>query len=228
MTRTSDKGMVASCGGQSSRSVEQRKGANLSPTGLLNPTGRKRLNSPFGHGTGAPGLAPRLGDGGFGRVRREGFAEAGGKRLATRCPNCLALWHALGLGIQIAQEQVAVLKRVLIVEDDPSLRTVIRLVLEPKGFVVSEAAYGTEALAQMSENRPDIVLADLKLPVLSGQELVRRMRFSAELRSIPVVIITGNSDAKHSSPIGDAVLIKPFEPAELLATIERLTHRNPG
>lgn len=115
------------------------------------------------------------------------------------------------------------MKRVLVVEDDPNLRTVIRIVLEPMGYQVVEAIHGADALNLMSAGVPDIVLADLKMPVMDGYELVRRMRTHRDLMSVPVVIITGRSEAKYSGELGDFVLVKPFEARDLVNAIERLT-----
>lgn len=111
----------------------------------------------------------------------------------------------------------------MVVEDDPNLRTVIRIVLEPMGCQVVEAMHGAEALQLMSETRPDVVLADLKMPVMDGRELVRNMRSQPDLMSIPVVIITGDSDAEHSADLGYFVLVKPFEARELVDVVDRLT-----
>ncbi len=111
----------------------------------------------------------------------------------------------------------------MVVEDDPNLRAVIRIVLEPKGYEVVEANHGAEALELMSGGVPDIVLADLKMPVMDGRELVRRMRIQPELMSVPVVIITGNSEAKQSAEFGYRVLVKPFEPRDLINAIESMT-----
>jgi chemosensory pili system protein ChpA (sensor histidine kinase/response regulator) len=112
--------------------------------------------------------------------------------------------------------------KVLVVEDDASLRVVIRMVLEQNGCQVREAAHGAAALEDMVADTPDLVLADVKMPGITGHELVRNVRSTLNLRSIPVVLLTGNTDIKHSETLADAVLVKPFEPGQLMATIRRL------
>ena len=97
------------------------------------------------------------------------------------------------------------------------------MVLEQNGHSVAEARHGADALAQMESDRPDIVVADRKMPIVTGSELIQRMREDLVLSSIPVVMITGSSDARLLEPQPDAVLVKPFEPADLLQTIDRLT-----
>lgn len=111
---------------------------------------------------------------------------------------------------------------VLVVEDDASLRTVIRLVLEGGAHDVDEAADGERALEVMAAHVPDLVVADMTMPRMSGRQLIEHMRAAAPTASIPVVILTGRRDAQ---PGADAVLVKPFEPADLLQVVRRLVAR---
>ncbi len=115
---------------------------------------------------------------------------------------------------------------ILVVEDDPSLRVVIRLVLEQNGYQVDEAADGRAAVARMAAAAPDLVLADLRMQRMGGLELIQLIRRSPELRFIPTVLLTGDSDAKQAATTADAVLVKPFEPDELVAVIRRLTEES--
>jgi CheY-like chemotaxis protein len=115
---------------------------------------------------------------------------------------------------------------VLVVEDDIALRRVIELVLEARGYIVGQARHGGVALELMADSRPDVVVADLKMPVMDGYELLQRMDQEPTLQHIPVILLTGNLEAGRSALGADAVLVKPFEPAELVATIERLTEKD--
>jgi len=116
--------------------------------------------------------------------------------------------------------------RVLVVEDDPTLRRVIELVLDARGYVVDQARNGKAALERMAEVPPDVVVADLKMPLMDGFELLERMRAQPALEAIPLILLTGNLEAARAAVGADAVLTKPFEPAELIATIAKLTERN--
>jgi CheY-like chemotaxis protein len=100
---------------------------------------------------------------------------------------------------------------------------VIRLVLERHGYCVTVAAHGGEALEYMRESKPDLVLADVRMPFVGGRELVRRMRSSAELRSIPVGLLSGDLDAARSNHAADFVVVKPFDQADLITAIEKAT-----
>ncbi len=111
---------------------------------------------------------------------------------------------------------------ILIVEDDASLRTVIRLVLEKGGYAVDEAPHGAAALDLLREGLPDLVIADRNMPVMSGLELIDRMRAHSETARVPVVLLSGLKDNPDPSQSADAVIAKPFEPADLLRTVRRL------
>jgi CheY-like chemotaxis protein len=110
-------------------------------------------------------------------------------------------------------------KTVLIVEDDPSLRTVIRLVLEQARYEVLEARHGIAALELMESDIPDLVVADLRMPLMNGVELIGRMRSSQKTASIPIVLLSGLAPDPEVTKLADAVVAKPFEPADLLAAI---------
>ncbi|SRR6266536_1746528 len=116
--------------------------------------------------------------------------------------------------------------RILVVDDDPSLRRVIELVLDARGYVVDQARHGRAALERMAELPPDAVVADLRMPLMDGHELLERMRAQPALEAIPVILLTGNLEAARGALGADAVLIKPFEPADLCAAIERLTEKD--
>lgn len=113
--------------------------------------------------------------------------------------------------------------RVLVVEDDSSLRTVIRLVLEGAGHEVEEAPNGEAAVAALVAAVPDVVVADMTMPRMGGTALIERMRATSATASVPVIVLTGRRDAQ---PDADAVLVKPFEPADLLKVVGRLAARD--
>ena len=111
---------------------------------------------------------------------------------------------------------------VLVVEDDSTLRAVIRLVLEREGYQISEAQNGRAALTAMAGEMPDVAVVDLKMPVMDGGELIKHMRADARLAAIPIVLLSGfgeNIDGGHAA---DVVLAKPFEPQRLLQRLRTL------
>ena len=107
---------------------------------------------------------------------------------------------------------------VLVVDDDPSTRFVVRLILETEGHEVVEAEHGEAALERIRPNPPDIVTTDLTMPVLSGEKLIERLRSEPTTASIPIVVVSGNpaaARALHAAGLVEAFLTKPFDAAEL-------------
>jgi CheY-like chemotaxis protein len=112
---------------------------------------------------------------------------------------------------------------ILVVDDDEDFRTGLRAALELKGYQVQEAANGQEALGQLIEKPPLLVLLDLQMPVMNGREMLQRMRAEPELKDVPVVIISGFGFEWEAELMGAQGYIgKPFEPEELEKTIANL------
>src|SRR4051812_20767469 len=85
------------------------------------------------------------------------------------------------------------MKRILIVEDKPTSRELLRTVLEQQGYAVEEAGDGEEALRKAQERPPDLVLMDLQIPVRDGFEVVSEIRKDPRLQAIPVVAVTASA-----------------------------------
>ena len=117
---------------------------------------------------------------------------------------------------------------VLVVDDDPSTRTVLRMILEKDGHQVVEAEHGEAALAHLPTVLPDIVTTDLTMPRLNGEGLIERLRAEPRTASIPIVVVSGNpaaARALHASGVVAAIVIKPFDAAELLQCIRAIATR---
>jgi CheY-like chemotaxis protein len=110
-------------------------------------------------------------------------------------------------------------KKVLVVEDDQSLRVVIRMVLEQARYEVLEARHGAAALELMESEMPDVVVADMRMPLMNGVELIGRLRSSPATASVPIVLLSGLLPDPEVTKLANAVVAKPFEPADLLAAI---------
>ncbi len=119
--------------------------------------------------------------------------------------------------------------RILIVEDEAALVTLLRYNLEREGFEVSEAMDGEEALLRAQEDKPDLVVLDWMLPLMSGIEVCRRLRRMPELRSVPIVILTARGEeadkVRGLEGGADDYITKPFSPVELIARIRALLRR---
>jgi two-component system phosphate regulon response regulator PhoB len=123
--------------------------------------------------------------------------------------------------------------RILIVEDEAALVTLLRYNLEREGFAVSEATDGEEALLRAEEDKPDLVVLDWMLPLMSGIEVCRRLRRMPETRAVPVIILTARGEeadkVRGLEGGADDYVTKPFSPVELIARIRALLRRaQPG
>ncbi|HLY45800.1 MAG TPA: phosphate regulon transcriptional regulator PhoB [Stellaceae bacterium] len=121
------------------------------------------------------------------------------------------------------------LPRVLIVEDEAALVTMLRYNLEREGFAVEEAADGEEALLRIAERRPDAVLLDWMLPLVSGLEVCRQIRRAPATRGLPVIMLTAKGEEgdriRGLDSGADDYVVKPFSPSELVARLRAVIRR---
>ena len=119
--------------------------------------------------------------------------------------------------------------RILIVDDSPAMRSVIRRVIQLSGFELEtclEAGDGAEAFDLLRQNWVDVVLTDINMPVMNGEELMSRLREDELLSSIPVVVVsTDASEHRVQRLLGlgaRGYLTKPFHPEGLRAQLQRV------
>jgi two-component system OmpR family response regulator len=119
--------------------------------------------------------------------------------------------------------------RVLVVEDDPSVRGLLHTLLTGEGYDVATASDGLAGLVKASSAKPDLMLLDLMMPDLGGIRVLEELRADPTMADIPVIVVTGKLEAVPSlrSLLGDDnVFVKPFGVTELLdrvATVTRTT-----
>ena len=123
--------------------------------------------------------------------------------------------------------------KVLVVEDEADVAEMIRYNLGREGYEVRLAATGTDALRQVKEVRPDLILLDIMVPHLNGWEICRRLRQDRETQAIPVIMVTGRveeGDKVLGLEMGaDDYVTKPFSPRELVARVRAVSRRGrPG
>jgi DNA-binding response OmpR family regulator len=111
-------------------------------------------------------------------------------------------------------------KRILVVEDDEALATLYRWVLRIAGFDVERAGDGWTALRLIDSTTPDLIVLDVHLPGLGGDELLEEMSARPYTRQIPVVVVTG-SDLKLTVSQVRQILRKPCGPDRLVSVVER-------
>jgi response regulator RpfG family c-di-GMP phosphodiesterase len=115
--------------------------------------------------------------------------------------------------------------RILLVDDDPALRTLLRTTFEVADVDVVEAESAAAARREIARATPSVIVLDVNMPVMSGLELCRQLKDDPATKSIPVVMLTGSDggNAAAAKKAGaDAFVRKPFSPLELLSVAERL------
>ena len=116
-------------------------------------------------------------------------------------------------------------KRILVVEDQPDSRRIIRDMLAPTDYEVTEAENGEEALAAIAKQRPDLILMDVQLPIMDGYTATRRIKADPALRSIPIIAVTshaiGGGEEKARAAGCDDFVAKPYSPRQLLTKIRQ-------
>ena len=117
----------------------------------------------------------------------------------------------------------------LVVEDEADVAEMIRYNLSKEGYDVRLAANGTDALRQVKESKPDVILLDIMVPQLNGWEICRRLKQDRETAAIPVIMVSGRveeGDKVLGFEMGaDDYVTKPFSPRELLARVRAVTRR---
>lgn len=115
---------------------------------------------------------------------------------------------------------------VLVVEDSPAQREMITNLLRGSGLQVTEAGDGEEALKQVKNSPPDLVVLDIVMPILNGYEVCRRLKSDPQTQNLPVVMCsTKNEEFDRYWGMrqgADAYVSKPFQPSELVGTVKRL------
>jgi two-component system cell cycle response regulator DivK len=116
-------------------------------------------------------------------------------------------------------------KRILVVEDQPDNRQIIRDMLAPTDYEITEAEDGEQALLAIAKQRPHLILMGIQLPIMDGYEVTRRIKADSALRSIPVIAITsfaldGEQQTARAAGCDDYVP-EPYSPRQLRAKIRQ-------
>jgi CheY-like chemotaxis protein len=121
-------------------------------------------------------------------------------------------------------------KKVLVVDNEIHIVHVVSIKLRNNGYEVMAAENGAEALQLARDRKPDIIVTDYQMPIMTGMELVAKLRENEETRKIPVIMLTARNlvieDRQRDEMLISAFLSKPFSPKELLRTIEDILYQN--
>ena len=116
--------------------------------------------------------------------------------------------------------------RILVVEDDPDLRRILKLQLEDRGFEVSEAENGSEGFLSIQAGLPDCVILDLMMPVMDGFGFLKRVRSIMDTTEVPIIILTASEDERNRvrgfQYHADVYMSKPYDLDKLVVEVEQL------
>ena len=120
-------------------------------------------------------------------------------------------------------------KTVLVVDDDPDAREFLTTVLQDNGFATTTANDGTEAIAMVEQTPPDLVALDITMPEKSGVAVYRRLKEDDQLKTIPVIVVTGISDdfkqfisSRRQVPPPEGYISKPVDHEQFLKMVKGL------
>jgi two-component system, OmpR family, KDP operon response regulator KdpE len=121
------------------------------------------------------------------------------------------------------------LGRILVIDDDPQIRRVMRATLAPRGYEVGDAKTGEEALEKLREETYDLLLLDMNMPGIGGLETCRIVRGSSDVEIIVLTVKNAEKDKVEALDAGaDDYVTKPFSMPELLARVRAALRRNPA
>ncbi|UCD15907.1 MAG: response regulator [Candidatus Omnitrophota bacterium] len=114
--------------------------------------------------------------------------------------------------------------RILIVDDDAGIRNILGVILTKRGFIIEEAENGKVALAKIAKNKPDLILLDVKMPVMDGFQTYKHLKSASQTKGIPVIFCTsGHIEDIQKVKIGtDECIRKPIKLKELDEKINKI------
>jgi len=121
-------------------------------------------------------------------------------------------------------------KTIMVVDDNPDIVTIVRTILEGKGYNVASAYSGAELLSSLEKDKPDLVVLDIMMPQMDGLEVLTRLKAAPETASIPVILLTAKvqyEDVLGGYKLGaDYYITKPFTSTQLINGINLLLGEN--
>jgi putative two-component system response regulator len=114
--------------------------------------------------------------------------------------------------------------RIMVVDDDPDILKIVGTILSMSGFSVSSASNGKQALEMLRVSRPDLVILDLKMPVMDGYQTCQELQGDPNLASLPVIFMSAYMNQAPLDSLGGQVvdrIEKPFDPRNLVSRVRR-------
>lgn len=129
----------------------------------------------------------------------------------------------------LRSHQRSITPYILVVDDDPTIRFLLRMIFETAGYQVREAPDGAAALSVVGKDQPDLLVTDMVMPVMGGGALIARLRSDPQGAGVRILALSGDPDARKAAAKADAFLAKPFDRSQLLELVgSLLTKGNPA
>ena len=115
-------------------------------------------------------------------------------------------------------------KKILVVDDDPSIVKLVKSILEHEGFEISTASDGLDAMVQVKEVKPDLIVLDIMMPELNGYDVCHKIKFDSPYKDIPILLLTSRDqeiDPRIGKMMGIEYLQKPLQREAFLALVKK-------
>jgi len=124
------------------------------------------------------------------------------------------------------QQEASMAKRILTIDDSKTIRDMLKFTLVDAGFDVTQAVDGQDGVDMLGKEKFDVVITDINMPKMDGYEVIRHIRSKSEHKSMPVLVLTTESEAEKRNLAREAGatgwMVKPFDPERLVATINKV------
>lgn len=133
------------------------------------------------------------------------------------------------------QGETIIAPKILVIDDEPNIRLLVSIFLGGEGFKILQASNGIEGLEVARKERPSLILLDLRMPKMSGFEVLKALRKDEATKKIRVIVVSGSAevegyetDENSDQPSADEYLIKPFDLEDLLDKVRSLIPNTGG
>lgn len=121
--------------------------------------------------------------------------------------------------------------KILSVDDSKTIRMIVKRTFAPFDATVIEASNGEEGLAAVAAEKPDLIILDITMPVMDGVTMLTKLKESADLKNIPVIMLTAESGRENVAYIAKLgvrdYMVKPFQDAQLIEKVKRIIELQP-
>jgi len=114
-------------------------------------------------------------------------------------------------------------QKILVVDDEKHIVQLMEYNLKKQGYSVDTAFNGLDALHKINNNKPDLILLDIKMPVMNGYEVCLQLKKKEETRDIPIIVVSVLADSDQVEALGvESQIIKPFDPGRLIDAVKHI------